>query len=42
MNRIGQPKDIAGACIFLSSKAGAWITGTIITLDGGTVVKAKM
>jgi len=42
MNRIGQPKDIAGACIFLSSKAGSWITGTIITLDGGTVVKAKM
>jgi NAD(P)-dependent dehydrogenase (short-subunit alcohol dehydrogenase family) len=24
MNRIGEPEDIAGACLFLSSRAGAW------------------
>jgi NAD(P)-dependent dehydrogenase (short-subunit alcohol dehydrogenase family) len=24
LNRIGEPEDIAGACLFLSSRAGAW------------------
>jgi NAD(P)-dependent dehydrogenase (short-subunit alcohol dehydrogenase family) len=33
--RIGSPEDIAGAVIFLSSRAGAYLTGTIIPVDGG-------
>lgn len=34
-NRVGTIEDIAGAVIFLSSRAGAWITGTTIPISGG-------
>ncbi len=33
--RIGEPEDMAGAAIFLSSRAGAWITGIVLPVDGG-------
>jgi gluconate 5-dehydrogenase len=33
--RIGQPQDLVGICIFLSSAASDFITGQIIYLDGG-------
>jgi len=42
LGRIGAPEDVGGACIFLSSKAGAYCTGATITLDGGTVVGGKL
>jgi NAD(P)-dependent dehydrogenase (short-subunit alcohol dehydrogenase family) len=35
LKRIGEPYDVAGAAIFLSSKAGSYLTGTIIPVDGG-------
>lgn len=35
--RIGEPSDMAGTAIFLSSKAGAYITGVTIPVDGGMV-----
>jgi len=35
MGRIGRPSDIAGAAIYLASPAAAWITGTVLTVDGG-------
>ncbi len=35
--RIGEPEDIAGACIYLASRAGAWITGVNIPVDGGMI-----
>jgi NAD(P)-dependent dehydrogenase (short-subunit alcohol dehydrogenase family) len=35
VGRIGQPDDIAGVAIFLSAKASAYMTGSVITLDGG-------
>lgn len=35
LGRIGIPSDIAGAALFLSSKAGAYVTGCILPLDGG-------
>ena len=35
MGRIGQPSDMAGTAIFLSSKAASYITGAVIPVDGG-------
>lgn len=35
LNRLGEPQDIAGACIFLASRAGSYITGTTLFVDGG-------
>jgi NAD(P)-dependent dehydrogenase (short-subunit alcohol dehydrogenase family) len=36
--RVGTPEDIAGLAIFLSSRAGAFTVGAVITCDGGVVV----
>lgn len=33
--RWGQPQDLAGAALFLSSNASNYVTGTVITVDGG-------
>lgn len=33
--RWGQPMDIAGAALYLSSAASDYVTGTVITVDGG-------
>ncbi len=38
LGRIGTPEDAAGLAIFLSSKAGSFVTGTIIPLDGGVLI----
>jgi NAD(P)-dependent dehydrogenase (short-subunit alcohol dehydrogenase family) len=35
LGRLGTPEDIAGLCIFLASRAGAYITGAVIPVDGG-------
>ena len=35
LGRIGRPDDVAGLAIFLASRAGAYMTGTVIPLDGG-------
>ena len=39
LGRIGTAEDIASAAIYLSSRAGAWLTGVNIPVDGGNVVK---
>jgi 2-deoxy-D-gluconate 3-dehydrogenase len=36
--RVGTPEDIAGLAIYLSSRAGAFTVGDVITCDGGIVV----
>jgi len=38
LRRLGEPEDLAGAVIYLSSKAGSWTTGQTIVVDGGTTV----
>ena len=35
LRRIGRPSDMAGTAIFLSSRAGSYLTGAIIPVDGG-------
>jgi len=35
MRRIGEPDDVAGAALYLVSDAAAWVTGTVLTVDGG-------
>jgi NAD(P)-dependent dehydrogenase (short-subunit alcohol dehydrogenase family) len=35
LRRIGTPDDVAGAAIYLASPAAAWVTGTVLTVDGG-------
>ncbi|WP_288438625.1 SDR family oxidoreductase [uncultured Chryseobacterium sp.] len=32
---MGQPGDIANACIFLLSDASKWVTGTNLVIDAG-------
>jgi NAD(P)-dependent dehydrogenase (short-subunit alcohol dehydrogenase family) len=38
LRRIGEPEDIAGAAVFLASRAGGFITGQTLVLDGGGTV----
>jgi len=38
LRRIGEPEDIAGAAVFLATRAGAFITGQGIVIDGGYTV----
>lgn len=35
LGRIGRPEDMAGTALFLASQAGAYLTGTVIPVDGG-------
>jgi NAD(P)-dependent dehydrogenase (short-subunit alcohol dehydrogenase family) len=39
LKRMGQPEDMVGACLFLLSEESAWLTGQIINVDGGQVVR---
>jgi len=38
LRRIGEPIDIAGVAVFLSTPASAYITGQVIVADGGETV----
>ncbi|WRT67616.1 uncharacterized protein IL334_004588 [Kwoniella shivajii] len=41
MKRIGAPEDVAAACLWLSGKGGQWVTGTVIPIDGGSLVATQ-
>ena len=36
MHRIAEPEEVVGAVIYLASRASSFVTGSIMTLDGGT------
>ena len=38
LRRIGRPEEMAGVAIYLASRAGAYTTGAVIPVDGGTNV----
>ncbi len=40
INRMGQPEDIAGACLFLCSDEASWITAQTLVVDGGTAFQS--
>ncbi|GAA1916451.1 SDR family NAD(P)-dependent oxidoreductase [Nocardioides hwasunensis] len=37
LGRLGSPEDVARAAVYLGSDASGWVTGTVLTVDGGNV-----
>jgi NAD(P)-dependent dehydrogenase (short-subunit alcohol dehydrogenase family) len=40
MRRIGRDDDMAGIAVFLASRAGSYVNGAIIPVDGGIATTA--
>ena len=38
--RIGQPENLDGALLLLASDAGTFMTGSVLTVDGGHTVSS--
>ncbi len=38
LGRLGEVDDVSGAAVFLASRAGAFVSGQTITIDGGTTI----
>lgn len=38
LRRVGESEDIAGAAVFLASRASSWMTGQTIVIDGGVTI----
>lgn len=39
LRRMGIPADLVGTCLFLLSDASAWMTGQVINVDGGQIMR---
>lgn len=39
LRRVGTPADLVGTCLFLLSDAAAWITGQVVNVDGGQIMR---
>jgi NAD(P)-dependent dehydrogenase (short-subunit alcohol dehydrogenase family) len=39
LGKLGQPRDVAGAVVFLAGEAGGYITGQHIVVDGGLLAE---
>ena len=38
LRRLGEPEDVADAIRWLASPGAGWITGAVVTVDGGFTV----
>ena len=38
LGRVGEPRDVSAACAYLLSDGASWVTGTVLTLDGGVLL----
>ena len=41
LGRLGRPEDMAGIAIYLASRAGAYTSGAVIPVDGGTLLSRR-
>jgi len=41
LRRIGRDDDMAGIAVFLASRAGSYLTGAVIPVDGGIATTAS-
>lgn len=41
MRRLATPEDVAYAALYLASPAASWVTGTLLTIDGGAVDEGR-
>jgi NAD(P)-dependent dehydrogenase (short-subunit alcohol dehydrogenase family) len=39
IKRMGRPADLVGACLFLLGDEASWVTGQVVTVDGGQVFR---
>jgi NAD(P)-dependent dehydrogenase (short-subunit alcohol dehydrogenase family) len=39
LKRMGTPEDMANTVLFLLSDAASWLTGQVVSVDGGQVVR---
>jgi meso-butanediol dehydrogenase / (S,S)-butanediol dehydrogenase / diacetyl reductase len=37
LGRLGEPEDVAYACLYLASDEASWVTGAVIPVDGGLI-----
>ncbi len=42
LGRVGEPDDVADACLFLASRGARWITGTTLVVDGGFLSRGML
>jgi 3-oxoacyl-[acyl-carrier protein] reductase len=38
LQRLGKPDDIANAFLYLASDEGSYVTGTVLSVDGGIII----
>jgi glucose 1-dehydrogenase/3-oxoacyl-[acyl-carrier protein] reductase len=42
LGRVGYPRDVSAAALFLASSEASWITGQVLTVDGGTTSRLSL